>query len=117
MYRCDKCGKNTESGQKRLAVTIELREVTYLNNTQGLEIVKEQKVCRSCAGLPALPAKVVIYSKSAPVPIGSFCLQLGDGKEVTSDKGVELAFFLESRGRRIVAGKGGKSKGARKPRK
>jgi len=51
MYKCDKCGKNSEPKEKCNIVPIKFRKKAYpKHNTVGQEIVEEQKLCGECAG-------------------------------------------------------------------
>lgn len=49
MYKCDKCGKNSQSKDKCNIIPIKFRKKYYpKHNTTGQEIVKEQKLCSEC---------------------------------------------------------------------
>lgn len=49
MYKCDKCGKNSEPKEKCNIVPVKFRRKVYSkHDTIGQEIVKEQKLCSNC---------------------------------------------------------------------
>lgn len=55
MFICDKCGRNSKSGEKPYKRVMETREVTYINGrykrkkvTIGREIVREANLCLAC---------------------------------------------------------------------
>jgi len=115
MYRCDKCGRVTTSGQEALVVVDSVRDVTYPNGSEGQETVKQSKVCRTCYGLEELPEPPSPKHVEKKEPEGCFSLKLANGKELTTSSGYEMVNFLESKGSSIDRRpkKGGKSKGAR----
>ena len=52
MFKCDRCGKITKSGEKQTKKVIKEREMVYINGqkeTTGKEIVKEINICEKCA--------------------------------------------------------------------
>jgi len=116
MYRCERCGKVTRTKQEALVIVEETRPVVYPCDTTGYETVREIKVCRTCYGVPELPEPKRFRHQKAAIVTGSLCLQLANGKVLTTNRGYDLACFLESDGGSIVplaTRKGGKSKGAR----
>lgn len=48
MYKCDKCGKNSEPKEKCNIIPVKYRPKHYKEGTTGQEIVKEQKLCSEC---------------------------------------------------------------------
>ena len=124
MYRCDKCGRVTQSGQSRLLVIDKTREKLYTREIagrnivigKGHETVKTSNVCRTCYGLAEMPKKPDYRDIPKPVQITEYSIRLANGKTLSTDSSFELACFFASDGRSIVPPKrkkGGKSKGAR----
>ena len=56
MFKCEKCGRITEPGEKQHKKVIETREKIYKNEdkhgniktSKGTEIVKEINICEEC---------------------------------------------------------------------
>ena len=49
MYKCDKCGRVSQPGEKCNIVPVKFRKKYYPeHDTEGNEIVKEQKLCIYC---------------------------------------------------------------------
>jgi len=48
MYKCEKCGKISQTKEKCNIVPVETRTKVYDNGTTGTETVKEQKLCGGC---------------------------------------------------------------------
>ena len=52
MFRCDRCKRITEPGEKQTKKVVKTRNKTYFNGkkeTTGKEIVKEINLCEKCA--------------------------------------------------------------------
>ena len=134
MYRCEECGAKVRAGQPALVKVTETRPVTYTkemrvgpNPSQTIEVVvgkghetaKSVKLCPKCYGIDELPEVKAERPTSTEKekPENKFTLVLANGQKVTSDRGFELACFLESKGTSVTPRpkkkKGGKSKGAR----
>jgi len=130
MYNCNKCGRTVASGQEQLTVVSETREVEYTEQVtgrdgkprlqfigSGTEIVREQKLCRTCYGLEELEEPKPVRSEPVEYKQFEFELVLANGKRLRTNRAEELEHFLESGGFSIDGStprrKGGKSKGAR----
>ncbi len=50
MFICEKCGQNSESGEKMTKIVVKIRQVKYENDSIGTEIVEEIGVCSKCKG-------------------------------------------------------------------
>lgn len=56
MFKCEKCGRTTRTGEKQHKKVIETREKNYTNldtygnkkTSKGWEIVKEINICEKC---------------------------------------------------------------------
>jgi len=65
MFRCQKCSKSASRPHR---IVTERKMVTHKDGTQGSQIVKEIKICDSCAGVTPEAAKPEkIAAEPAPV--------------------------------------------------
>jgi len=134
MYRCEQCGKQVLANIPAMRRVVETREVEYTKEVpgkhkgttrtivigQGIERVKEVKLCHECFGVDTPPPPKPVYCDSLfrEEPEGDFTLTLANGKTVTSNSGFELDCFLASAGSSITPPtKKKKKKGKAKPKK
>jgi|GEM_PF-1466764 len=73
MYKCDRCGKHSELGQREIKIVSETREKEYPERFTpdgwgksrridrggvGTEVVKEERICYKCAVKEDIPIPV-----------------------------------------------------------